>query len=40
MVSLWHVSDEGTKELMLKFYQSRKELPDLPKGEALRQVFS
>jgi CHAT domain-containing protein len=38
MASLWQVSDIGTKELMLKFYQLRKEQPDLPKGEALRQA--
>lgn len=38
MASLWQVSDTGTKELMLKFYQIRKEQPELPKGEALRQA--
>jgi len=38
MASLWQVSDEGTKELMLKFYQIKKEQPELPKGEALRQA--
>jgi CHAT domain-containing protein len=38
MASLWQVSDLGTKELMLKFYQIRKEQPELPKGEALRQA--
>jgi CHAT domain-containing protein len=38
MASLWQVSDQGTKELMLKFYQIKKEQPQLPKGEALRQA--
>ncbi len=38
MASLWQVSDRGTKELMLKFYQIKKEQPGLPKGEALRQA--
>ncbi len=38
MASLWMVSALGTKELMLKFYQIKKELPELPKGEALRQA--
>lgn len=38
MASLWQVSDEGTKELMLKFYETRKANPNLPKGEALRQA--
>jgi CHAT domain-containing protein len=38
MASLWQVSDVGTKELMLKFYQIRKGQPDLPKGEAIRQA--
>jgi CHAT domain-containing protein len=38
MASLWQVSDIGTKELMLEFYQIKKEQPELPKGEALRQA--
>lgn len=38
MASLWRVSDQGTKELMLKFYQIKKEQLELPKGEALRQA--
>ena len=38
MASLWQVSDEGTKELMLKFYETRKTQPNFPKGEALRQA--
>jgi CHAT domain-containing protein/Flp pilus assembly protein TadD len=38
MASLWQVSDTGTKELMLKFYEIKKQQPELPKGEALRQA--
>jgi CHAT domain-containing protein len=38
MASLWVVSDRGTKELMLKFYELRKTHPELTKGEALRQA--
>lgn len=38
MASLWQVSDTGTKELMLKFYKIKKEQPEMPKGEALRQA--
>jgi len=38
MASLWQVSDLGTRELMLKFYKIKKEQPELPKGEALRQA--
>lgn len=37
LASLWQVSDEGTKELMVKFYRTRQADPRLPKGEALRQ---
>jgi tetratricopeptide (TPR) repeat protein len=36
MASLWQVSDEGTKELMLKFYQIKQAGAQLPKAEALR----
>lgn len=38
MASLWQVSDEGTKELMLKFYDNRQKNPQMPKGEALREA--
>ncbi len=38
MASLWQVSDTGTKELMLRFYKIKKEQPQFPKGEALRQA--
>ncbi len=38
MASLWQVSDEGTKELMLKFYEIRQKNPQMPKGEALREA--
>lgn len=38
MASLWQISDESTKELMLKFYRIRQANPQLPKGEALRQA--
>ncbi len=38
MASLAQVSDIGTKELMLMFYQIKKKQPELPKGEALRQA--
>lgn len=38
IASLWQVSDIGTKELMLKFYQIHKSQPSIAKGEALRQA--
>jgi CHAT domain-containing protein len=38
MTSLWQVSDERTQELMLKFYQIKKEQPKMPKGEAFRKA--
>lgn len=36
MASLWQVSDEGTKELMLNFYRIRQANPQISKAEALR----
>ena len=36
LASLWYVSDEGTSELMIKFYQQLKTAPI--KAEALRQA--
>ena len=38
MASLWQVSDEGTKELMLNFYRIRQANPNIPKAEALRDA--
>jgi CHAT domain-containing protein len=38
LASLWKVSDEGTPELMIRFYQIRKENPEIPKGEAFRRA--
>lgn len=38
MASLWQVSDEGTKELMINFYRTRQANPQTPKIEALRQA--
>ena len=37
MASLWQVSDEGTKELMLNFYRIRQANPNITKVEALRE---
>jgi VWFA-related protein len=36
IASLWKVSDEGTPELMIRFYQLRAENPEMTKGEAFR----
>jgi CHAT domain-containing protein/tetratricopeptide (TPR) repeat protein len=38
LASLWKVSDEGTPELMARFYKLRAENPQVPKGEAFRQA--
>ena len=38
MASLWQVSDEGTKELMLNFYRIRQANAGMPKAEALREA--
>ncbi|HSK71962.1 MAG TPA: CHAT domain-containing protein, partial [Pyrinomonadaceae bacterium] len=38
IASLWKVDDEGTRELMLEFYEIHLKNPQLPKGEALRQA--
>ena len=38
MASLWQVSDEGTKELMLNFYRIRQANRQMPKAEALREA--
>jgi len=38
IASLWKVSDEGTPELMMRFYKLRAENPRRPKGEAFRQA--
>ena len=37
VVSLWSVSDKGTKELMVKFYENMIK-KNMPKGEALREA--
>ncbi len=36
IASLWKVSDEGTPELMIRFYKLRAENPQMAKGEAFR----
>lgn len=36
IASLWKVSDTGTPELMTRFYQLRKDNPQMSKGEAFR----
>lgn len=38
LASLWKVSDAGTPELMIRFYQLRKDNPQMSKGEAFRQA--
>lgn len=38
IASLWQVSDEGTPELMVRFYRLRTENPSMSKGEAFRQA--
>jgi CHAT domain-containing protein/Tfp pilus assembly protein PilF len=38
IASLWPVSDAGTEALMRRFYTLRRDQPQLPKGEALRQA--
>jgi CHAT domain-containing protein len=38
LASLWPIADEGTKELMARFYQLRQARPATPKGELLRQA--
>ncbi|MGD2184232.1 tetratricopeptide repeat protein [Lusitaniella coriacea] len=38
LMSLWKVSDEGTKDLMVEYYERLKE--GVPRSEALRQVQS
>jgi CHAT domain-containing protein len=38
MASLWKVSDEGTKRLMLRFYEIKRADSQMSKGEALRQA--
>lgn len=38
IASLWKVSDEGTTELMVRFYKLRAENPSMTKAEAFRQA--
>ena len=38
IASLWKVSDQGTPELMIRFYKLRAENPTMSKGEAFRQA--
>lgn len=38
LASLWQVADTGTDELMIRFYKTHKENPQMPKGEAFRQA--
>lgn len=38
IASLWKVSDEGTPQLMIRFYTLRKENPQMSKGEAFRRA--
>ena len=38
LASLWQVADTGTDELMIRFYELRRNDPQLTKGEAFRQA--
>ncbi len=38
IASLWKVSDAGTPEMMTRFYQLRKDNPQMSKGEAFRRA--